>query len=69
MNIEQYIHSIYNELTDRQKIQFKEELSTLLDFNVYGGHDLLEFLDMWEHIGYANSAKKWLMNQEMEDSQ
>ena len=66
MDIEQYIHSIYNELTDRQKIQFKEELSTLLDFE---GSDLLEFLDMWDHIGYANSAKKWLMNQEMEDSQ
>lgn len=65
MDIEQYIYSIYNKLTDPEKIQFKKELSTLLDFE---GSDLFGFLDMWEQIGHFNSAKKWLMDQDMEDS-
>lgn len=62
MEIEQYIYSIYNKLPDTEKIQFKEELSALLDFE---GSDLFGFLDMWEQIGYFNSAKKWLVSQDM----
>lgn len=61
--MKQHLDEIYNKLTDEDKVNFKDELSTLLDFD---GSDLFGFLDYWDKIGDFNEAKKWLLGKDVE---